>query len=229
MMNNMTSEAYQGVIFDLDGTLIDSLQDMTDSCNATLSAYNLPQRTIEEIRTFVGNGAKKLVERMLPEEKAKDEAFLEKALEKYRAHYNGNVLNKTRAYSGIREVLTKLQTKEIPVAICTNKPADAAKTIANVLFEPETFNMVIGDRKGFPRKPDPTNVLYIAEQWGIEPNKIAYVGDSEVDMQVAVNAGMLPVGVLWGFRDKAVLEESGAKVLLEKPTDLVFKVQFKKK
>lgn len=225
----MTSKAYEAVIFDLDGTLINSLEDLADSCNEMLSAFGFPVHEIEPYRYFVGNGVRKLVERALPKDKAEDEEFVEKALAKFREIYNGRVLNKTRAYTGVRETLTKLQTKEIPVAVCTNKPNDAALTIINILFEPETFNMVIGDRKGYPKKPDPANVLYIAEQWGIKPENIAYVGDSSVDMQVAVNAGMLPVGVLWGFRDKEELLEHGAQILLEKPTDLLFEVQFKKK
>lgn len=225
----MTSKAYEAVIFDLDGTLINSLDDLADSCNEMLSAFGFPIHEIEPYRYFVGNGVRKLVERALPKEKSEDQEFVEKALAKFREIYNGRVLNKTRAYTGVRETLTKLQTKEIPVAVCTNKPTDAALTIINILFEPETFNMVIGDRKGYPKKPDPTNVLYIAEQWGIKPENIAYVGDSSVDMQVAVNAGMLPVGVMWGFRDKEELLEHGAQILLEKPTDLLFEVQFKKK
>ena len=105
---------------------------------------------------------------------------------------------------------------------------DAAQTIINILFEPDTFKMVIGDRKGYPRKPDPANVLYIADKLGVEPGRIAYVGDSGVDMQTAVNAGMLPVGVLWGFRDRPELEENGAQVIIEKPADLLFNVKFRK-
>lgn len=225
----MTSKAYEAVIFDLDGTLINSLDDLADSCNEMLIAFDFPTHDTEKYRYFVGNGVRKLVQRAIPAEKAKDDLFVERALAKFREIYNGRVLNKTRAYPGVRETLTKLQTKEIPVAVCTNKPTDAASTIINILFEPETFSMIIGDRKGYPKKPDPANVLYIAEQWGIKPENIAYVGDSSVDMQVAVNAGMLPVGVLWGFRGKDELLEHGAKFLLEKPTDLLFAVQFKKK
>ncbi len=217
---------YEAVIFDLDGTLINSIDDLADSCNEMLVAYDLPVHTVEEYKYFVGNGVAKLVERALPKEQAENKEFYEKALAKFRGIYNGRVLNKTRAYSGIRETLAKLAEKEIPLAICTNKPMEAAKAIINILFEPNTFKMVIGDRPGHPRKPDPTTVLEITKALGVRPEKVAYLGDSGVDMQTAVNAGFLPIGVLWGFRQKEELLQDGAQLLLEKPTDLLFKVRF---
>ena len=217
---------YEAAIFDLDGTLINSIDDLADSCNEMLIAYDLPVHNVEEYKYFVGNGVAKLVERALPEKQAQDKEFYEKALAKFRAIYNGKVLNKTRAYSGIRDMLAKLMEREIPMAVCTNKPMEAAKTIINVLFEPGTFKMVIGDRPGHPRKPDPTTVLEITKELGVEPDKVAYLGDSGVDMQTAVNAGFLPVGVLWGFRQKEELLENGAKLLLDKRTDWLFQVHF---
>ena len=217
---------YEAVIFDLDGTLINSIDDLADSCNEMLIACDLPVHTVDEYKYFAGNGVAKLVERALPREQAENKEFFDKALAKFRAIYNGRVLNKTRAYSGVRETLAKLAEKDIPLAICTNKPMDAAKAIINILFEPGTFKMVIGDRPGHPRKPDPTTVLEITKELGVTPDKVAYLGDSGVDMQTAVNAGFLPIGVLWGFRKKEELLQDGAKLLLEKPTDLLFKVRF---
>lgn len=219
---------YEAVIFDLDGTLVNSIDDLADSCNEMLVAYDLPTHDVEAYKYFVGNGVAKLVERALPKEKAESKEFYDKALAKFRAIYNGKVLNKTRAYSGIRETLAKLMEKEIPMAVCTNKPMEAAKAIINILFEPGTFKIVIGDRPGHPRKPDPTTVLEITKELGVTPDKVAYLGDSGVDMQTAVNAGFLPIGVLWGFRQRDELEANGAQLLLEKPTDLLFKVQFRK-
>ena len=219
---------YEAVIFDLDGTLINSIDDLADSCNAMLTAFDLPTHDVEAYKYFVGNGIAKLVERALPEELGKDKEYHSKALAKFREIYDGRVLNKTRAYSGIRETLIKLMEKDIPLAVCTNKPMDAAKTIINILFEPGTFKVVMGDRPGHPRKPDPHTCLEICQQLGVEPSKVAYLGDSGVDMQTAVNAGFYPIGVLWGFRKADELEANGAQLLLEKPTDLLFKVQFKK-
>lgn len=219
---------YEAAIFDLDGTLINSIEDLADSCNEMLNAYALPLHTLDEYKNqFVGYGVAKLIELALPPEKFQDKAFYDKAVAKFREIYNGRVLNKTRAYSGIRDTLAKLMEKEIPMAVCTNKPQEAARAITNILFEPGTFKMVIGDRPGYPRKPDPTTVLEIAKELGVSPEKTAYVGDSGVDMQTAVNAGFLPVGVLWGFRGKDELVAEGAQVLLEKPSDLLFKVHFK--
>jgi len=220
---------YEAVIFDLDGTLINSIDDLADSCNSMLIAYDLPTHEVEAYKYFVGNGIGKLVERALPPEKAADKDFYEKALSKFKELYNGQVLNKTRAYSGIRETLLKLIEKDVPMAVCTNKPMDAAKTIISILFEPDTFQVVMGDRPGYPRKPDPFTCLEICREIGVEPEKVVYLGDSGVDMQTAVSAGFLPVGARWGFREDDELLENGAELLLDKPTDLLFKVQFKKR
>ena len=217
---------YKAVIFDLDGTLINSLADLADSVNLMLSSYDFPQHTLEEYRYFVGNGSRKLIERSLPPEKAAAAGFVDQALAKYKEIYEGRILEKTRSYKGIIEMLDKLQEKKIPLAICTNKHMEAADMIVKILFKPGIFQEVIGDRKGYPRKPDPTTVLEIAAKLGVRPEETAYLGDSSVDMQTAVNAGFLPIGVLWGFRGKDELLENGAKVLLERPAELLEKVEF---
>jgi len=217
---------YKAVIFDLDGTLIDSLEDLADSANAMLESYGYPVHPLEEYRYFVGNGSRKLICRILPEEKAASESFVDEALEKYKAIYEERFLEKTRSYKGIMEMLKQLRDRKIPMAVCTNKHAEAANTIVKVLFEPDTFVEIVGDKPGVPRKPDPAKLLQIARNMGVKPEEVAYLGDSMVDMQTAVNAGFLPIGVLWGFRDKAELVEHGAKVLLEKPADLLEKVEF---
>ena len=217
---------YKAVIFDLDGTLINSLEDLADSVNLMLSSYDFPQHTLEEYRYFVGNGSRRLIERSLPSEKAAATGFVDQALAKYKEIYEGRILEKTRSYKGIVEMLDKLQEKKIPLAICTNKHMEAADMIVKILFKPGIFQEVIGDRKGYPRKPDPTTVLEIAAKLGVRPEETAYLGDSSVDMQTAVNAGFLPVGVLWGFRGKDELLENGAKVLLERPAELLEKVEF---
>ncbi len=217
---------YKAVIFDLDGTLINSLQDLADSVNLMLAGYGYPQHTIEEYRYFVGNGSRKLIERSLPAEKAVSAEFVAEALRKYKKIYEGRILEKTRSYKGIIETLDQLHEMGIPMGICTNKHMEAANMIVKILFKPGIFQEVIGDREGYPRKPDPTTVLEIAQKLGAKPEETAYLGDSSVDMQTAVRAGFLPVGVLWGFRDRAELEENGAQVLLEKPADLLEKVSF---
>ena len=216
---------YKAVIFDLDGTLINSLDDLADSANAMLESYGYPTFSVERYRYFVGNGSRKLIERVLPEAKRTPE-FIDEALAKYKGIYEKNILTKTRPYAGILEMLATLRQQGIPLGLCTNKHQEAATAIVRGLFPAGTFQQVIGDRPGYPRKPDPTTALEIAAALGAKPAETAYLGDSLVDMQTGVNAGFLPVGVLWGFREKAELVEHGAAVLLEKPVELLEKVDF---
>ena len=217
---------YKAVIFDLDGTLVDSLADLSDSVNLMLESYGFPTHEIEQYRYFVGNGSKKLMERTLPRDKAASAEFVEEALAKYKAIYKERLLEKTRPYNGVRELLAELKSRGIPLAVCTNKHNDAALTIVKILFAPGTFEEVLGDRPGFPKKPNPATPLEIASHLGVKPDEVAYLGDTSVDMETAVHAGFLPVGVLWGFRPEEELVKSGAKVLLKAPLELLEKVEF---
>ena len=217
---------YKAVIFDLDGTLVDSLADLSDSVNLMLESYGFPTHEVEKYRYFVGNGSKKLMERTLPRDKAASAEFVEEALAKYKAIYKERLLEKTRPYNGVRELLEELKSRGIPLGVCTNKHNDAALTIVKILFPPGTFEEVLGDRPGFPKKPNPATPLEIASHLGVKPDEVAYLGDTSVDMETAVHAGFLPVGVLWGFRPEEELVKSGAKVLLKAPLELLEKVEF---
>lgn len=217
---------YKAAIFDLDGTLIDSLEDLAQSANAMLESYGFPTHEIDPYRYFVGNGSRKLIERCLPKEKGANPAFVTEALERYKAIYAEHTQDKTHVYDGIMDMLERLQAMNIPLGICTNKHQSAAEEIVGSMFPAGMFRTVMGDSKGLPRKPDPKKVLMMAADYGVKPEEVAYFGDTSVDMDTAVRGNFLPVGVLWGFRTKDELIEHGAKVLLEKPEELFEKVEF---
>ena len=217
---------YRAAIFDMDGTLVDTLEDLADSVNEMLAHYNFPQRTVDEVRKFVGNGAKKLMKRALPAEKSADENFVLEALKCYDGCYSRHVLNKTKPYDGIMEFLSELQAKKIPLGICTNKQNFAAQIIAEKILSPIKFSKVIGDEKDKPRKPDPTRVLEISESFGVQPAEVAYFGDTAVDMNTAKNAGFFSIGVTWGFRPESELIESGAKIIVHHPKEILQKINF---
>lgn len=219
---------YRAAIFDMDGTLVNTLEDLADSVNEMLTHYNFPQRTLDEVRKFVGNGAKKLIERALPSEKSADENFVLEALKYYDGCYARHVLNKTKPYDGIMEFLTALQEKKIPLGICTNKQNFAAQIIAEKILIPIKFSKVIGDEKGKPRKPDPTRALEIAKSFGVQPAEVAYFGDTAVDVNTAKNAGFFSVGVTWGFRPENELQESGAEMIVHNPGEILRKIDFAK-
>lgn len=214
---------YRAVIFDLDGTLVDSLSDLAASGNELLAGYKEAPRPVEEYRYLVGNGSRKLVERLLPGAK---EAEIDEALGKYKEIYARRLIRQTKPYPGIPALLEALAARHIPMAVCTNKHTSAAAEVLTHLFTPGTFVAYVGDRPGVPRKPDPANVRYLLEKLRVLPEETAYLGDTSVDMETAVNAGALPIGVLWGFREKAELVENGARVLLEHPGELLEKVEF---
>lgn len=219
---------YKAAIFDLDGTLINSLEDLADSANAMLESYGFPTHPVEPYKYFVGNGSRKLIERCLPKEQASDPAFVDEALERYKHIYGQHTQDKTHVYNGIMEMLNELKKRNIPMGICTNKHQSAAEDIVSAMFPAGTFQSIMGDQKGLPRKPDPKKVLMIAEKFGVQPEEVAYFGDTSVDMDTAVNAGFLPVGVLWGFRPEKELLEHGAKVILANPAELFEKLTFAK-
>lgn len=213
---------YKAAIFDMDGTLVDTLADLQDSVNEMLAHYNLPLRTLDEVRRFVGNGARKLMLRSLPE----GCSFIDEALKFYNDCYARNCLKKVKPYDGIMEFLAALETKKIPLAICTNKQHFAAVAIAEKILAPIKFSYVSGDEPNRPRKPDPTRALAAAEKFSVAPEDVAYFGDTAVDMETAKNASFLAVGVTWGFRPRSELVDSGAKIIVDHPQEILKRINF---
>ena len=218
---------YKAAMFDMDGTLIDSLADLADSANEVMDSFAAPRHNLDEYRYFVGNGAKKLMERSLPPALAADEATVSEATTRYKNFYlERHLFTKTKPYDGILPMLEKFRAWNIPCAVVTNKPHAAALSVAEKLFPKGTFFAVVGDRDGAPRKPDPTNALKLAKEMRVLPEEVVFFGDSDADMQTAVNAGFLPVGVLWGFRPREELAANGGKLFLANPLEIFNLVEF---
>lgn len=205
------------VIFDLDGTLLDTLGDLTDAVNYALTAYEMPQRSIDEIRQFVGNGIRRLMQRAVPNgEKNPD---FEAVFSTFRSYYDVHCNDKTKPYEGIMELIDALLERGINLAIVSNKVESAVQTL-NKLYFPQV-KVAVGDREGLQRKPAPDSVFQAMSVFDAKSAETLYVGDSGVDVETAKNAGVTCISVLWGFRDKGQLLESGAKILIEKPLELL--------
>jgi phosphoglycolate phosphatase len=208
----------RGVIFDLDGTLIDSLPDVADAVNAGLRAVALPGRTTDEVRRFIGEGLPTLCQRAIGDTQGIDLEALVAAVTK---HYRANSLNKTRLFPGIAETLDGLARRSVPIAILTNKPHGSTVPMAEALFGKWKLAAVEGYREEALKKPNPKTALAIVERMGLVPGDVLMVGDSATDMRTGVNAGLVPVGVTWGYRDRDELIAGGAKHLIDRPGKLV--------
>ncbi len=211
---------YKAVLFDLDGTLLDSLEDLADSMNAVLRRNGHPEHPLEAYRYFVGDGVEALARRVLPEGH-RDEAAIAACIEQMREEYKDRWDKKTRPYPGIPELLDALTERAVKLGVLSNKPDATTRTMVAALLPRWSFDDVVGARPEVPRKPDPAGALEIARRLAVAPAEFLYLGDTDTDMKTAVAAGMFPVGALWGFRDAEELTASGAKVLIEKPTDLL--------
>ena len=208
----------RAVIFDLDGTLLDTLDDLADAGNATLAALGYPTHPVASYRQFVGNGVATLVERVLPEGAQHD---FDRALARMREEYAVHWKIKSRPYPGIPEMLDALVEKKIPLCVLSNKPDQFCQLTMEHFFGRWPWAVVMGESEQFPRKPDPAGALAIAERLGIAPGEFLFLGDSPMDVACALNAGMNPVGATWGFREKATLKEAGGKIFIDKPQDLL--------
>lgn len=211
---------YRAVIFDLDGTLLNSLEDLADSMNQTLSAFGLPEHPIDAYRFFVGDGIEKLVLRAVPQSKSDPELKM-KILQGMREEYKKRWANKTRPYDGIPELLNNLSYQKVKMAVYSNKPHEFTELCVTKLLPEWKFDRVCGVNENNPRKPDPTVPLRIAKIFRTEPEDFLYLGDTATDMKTALAAGMVPVGALWGFRSKEELLASGTKTLIEHPMRLI--------
>ena len=214
---------YRAAIFDMDGTLTDTLDDLHVSVNEMLAHFGYPTRTLDEVRQFVGNGARKLMIRALPADKISE---VDAALAVYNDCYARHCTDKVKPYAGIMDLLAALTDKKIPLGICTNKQHFAAVEIAEKILAPVKFAQVSGDEPGQPRKPDPTRPLAVMKSCGVKAEDVAYFGDTAVDMETARNANFLAVGVTWGFRSRSELESSGAQIIVDSPAEILERVNF---
>lgn len=203
-----------GILFDLDGTLMNSLEDLTDSVNYTLRHYGCPERNLDEVRSFVGNGAKVLITSALPGKES--DPPVEEALRFFQGYYADHCQLKTRPYDGIAEALEEIR-KEFPVAVVSNKPDIATKPLCEAYFGRDIY--ALGESASCPRKPAPDMVYKAMAAIGVD--KCIYVGDSEVDVLTAKNANVPCLSVLWGFRDRACLTAHGATHFCDNPKKLL--------
>ncbi|MDD8026839.1 MAG: HAD family hydrolase [Acidobacteriota bacterium] len=210
----------RAAIFDLDGTLLDTIEDLTDSMNAALSALGYPVRTVAECRNLVGDGLATYILRALPEKARHDEAAFTRLGELMRAEYRVRQAVKTKPYPGVAAMLGSLTAKGIPHAVLSNKPHPATVEVVARFFPGHPFRIVQGARDGGPVKPDPSGALEIARQLDIPPAEILYLGDTNTDMKTARAAGMFAVGALWGFRTRDELLANGAQALAARPADI---------
>ena len=207
----------KGVLFDLDGTLLDTLEDLYQSVNAALTACGFPERTRMEVRSFVGNGVRNLMVRSVPD--GEENPKFEECFQKFREHYAAHLNDHTAPYAGIMELLAELKEKGIPTAVVSNKSDAAVKELCRETFR-DLVPLAIGESERVKKKPAPDTVIEAAAGIGVPLKDCVYVGDSEVDLATAENAGIPCISVSWGFRDKELLESLGAKTLLDTVPEL---------
>ncbi|WP_448873566.1 HAD family hydrolase [Desulfobulbus propionicus] len=211
---------YKAVLFDLDGTLLDTLEDLANAGNRILADQSLPVHAVEAYRYFVGDGIAMLVERILPPTHRQPQQIAA-AVTAFQNEYAENWNDHTAPYTGVAEMLDQLTERGVQLAILSNKPHAFTQLCVEQLLPRWAFAPVLGQRPGVPKKPDPVAALEAAEHMELRPQDILYVGDTSVDMRTARSAGMDPVGVLWGFRDADELSRAGAGWLISHPCELL--------
>ncbi|MBR5451921.1 MAG: HAD-IA family hydrolase [Clostridia bacterium] len=208
----------KAVLFDLDGTLLDTLGDLSRGVNAELSKRGYPTHPKDAFKNFAGNGIPKMVERAAPKDIDPDE--LKEITDSFISHYSVHYADYTEVYSGIAELIKAVKDKGIKVAVVTNKAQGPAELVVNKFFG-DSFDLIFGQKPGIPAKPDPTAALLAMKELGVTPKECVFMGDSGVDVETGVNSGAYPVGVLWGFRDETELKGAGAKELIKNPLKLI--------
>ena len=211
---------YKTYIFDLDGTLLDTLGDLAASVNYALRTHGLPEHSIDEVRRFVGNGVRKLMERAVPA--GADNPLFEEAFATFRQYYMAHSLDTTRPYEGIPETLAALKARGCRLAVVSNKMMAATQALCSHFF-PDTIEVAIGEHEaeGIRKKPAPDTVIAALKTLGVGKEDAVYVGDSDVDIQTAHNSGLPCISVLWGFRDRDFLKQHGAEAFISTPSDLL--------
>ncbi|MBE6620230.1 MAG: HAD family hydrolase [Ruminococcaceae bacterium] len=214
------TEQIKGLIFDLDGTIADTIAAIRDGINETMVHYGYPERSYEDVRRAIGNGARLLVKRCMPEDKAQDKALAEEVFAYYHEAYARTYLHTRECYDGIPETIAILKKRGFRMAVLSNKQDKYTKGLIEQLLPPDTMAVVMG-QTALPTKPDPTVSCLIAQNLGLEPQECAMIGDSEVDIQTAQNAGMLAIGCSWGYRGREALIDAGADIVVDEVRELL--------
>ncbi len=210
---------FKGIIFDLDGTLVNSLEDIADAMNIVLEGLHYPTHDYDTYQYFIGSGLRNLVSKALPAATNED-TQIDQCYDLMISAYRTICTRKTKPYDGIFELLDELKSKNIKMSVFSNKADELTKEITEVIF-PNYFNPILGLTTEPLKKPNPEKAVNISDSWGCKPEEIIFVGDSDIDMQTATNAKMFAVGVLWGYRPEEELISNGAKMILKTPLDLM--------
>ena len=212
--------SYKAVLFDLDGTLLDTLEDIANAANRILAGEGFPTHDVGAYRYFVGNGTAMLIKRALPKVKRNDDT-LRKCLAAFMEDYGKNFIVNTKPYDGIPEMLDALTERGLKMAVLSNKPHSLTKKCIAEHLSTWNFDVILGQQNGIPPKPDPAGAMEVSERLNKRPADFLYLGDSGVDMKTAVASGMFPVGVLWGFRSMEELKKEGSLALIEHPSEVL--------
>jgi len=212
------------VFFDLDGTLLDSVQDLAEATNAALRAFHLPEHPVHAYKYFVGDGFEMLVQRAAPEHT--DPILQQRVMQQAKEIYRQNWAHTSKPYEGILAMLKELQSRKIPLAVLSNKPHEFTLLTMQHFFPSIRFTRIQGSPPGLRAKPDPALALAMLKELGLAAQRVLFMGDTSVDMMTAVNAGMIPVGVLWGFRMEEELRRHGARLILHNAAELFEYMEF---
>lgn len=213
----MKTKIYDIAIFDMDGTILNTLDDLADSMNYVLKQYNMPVRTIDEVRNFVGNGIRKLIERAAKEGTSEEQ--IDEMFNTFNEYYKTHCAVKTKAYDGIKELIVKLKAAGIKTAVISNKADYGVQALCEQYFD-GLFDYAVGEKKGVRRKPCADSVYHVLEYFDIRQNRAVYIGDSDVDYKTSVNAGVDSIMVTWGFRDEEFLRAIGATRFVNRPEEI---------
>lgn len=212
---------YNAILFDLDGTLLDTLPDIAASANRVLASFGFPQHAIDDFRDYIGEGMSIMYARALPAPAAGDEKLIQRCAAMHREEYGAGWNVQTRPFDGIPELLSALADRNIRTAVLSNKPDRFTQLCIDEYFPPGSFEIVLGHRDEFPLKPDPASALHVAATIDVAPDEVIFLGDTKVDMQTARSAGMFAVGAAWGYRSRAEMLAAGGQAIIDHPRQLI--------
>ncbi len=207
-------------LFDMDGTITDSLESIAHTTNTVLKEFGYPEIELERFKTIVGDGAETQIRRVMKIHGVSDEDIIQKVYARYLEEFEEGCLYHVTPCKGVPELIEKMKARGMKIAVCSNKPHAKSVKVADAVYPAGTFDLVIGQKEGIPKKPAPDMALMAAREFGVDPSECLYLGDTNTDMKTGIGAGMFTIGVLWGFRDRAELEELHPNAIVTTPDEV---------